>query len=447
LPCGPKGHKENDKLILIDKYILSKNVFKELNVLRLVCNFNELAKAFSDPIFKNTITIIFTSLVSSCFGFIFWLLAAKLYDQNDVGIATVLISSISILIVLSRLGLDTTIIRYIPEEDKSNIFNTSIIITTVFSILVGTIFIIGIDIWAPKLIFLKSYELYTIYILFLIANSLFSITNSSFIAMQKSTFYMLQNLIVGCRIFFLPFFLFLGIFGIFGAYGISFIISALFVYFIMFKLGINAKFSLDFMFLRRSIGFSTGNYLINILALTPSLLLPIIIFNTLGAKESANYYIAFSVASLLFIIPNAASTSFLVECSHGKAMRKAIKKSLAISFMFLIPGIAIICITSNLLLGFINPAYILADNLLKVLALSGIFLAVFSIYISVLRVNKKNKELILLNIITFSLIIGLSYNFMNIFGLIGVGYAWLIAYVIGDLIIFYRLIKKLIKGF
>ena len=85
---------------------------------------------FKDPLYKNSFFIMLTSLSNAGFGFFFWMLAAKLYPKEDVGIATALISSMSLLILLTRFGLDVAIIRFFPEKDKSSIFSTTALITT-----------------------------------------------------------------------------------------------------------------------------------------------------------------------------------------------------------------------------------------------------------------------------------------------------------------------------
>lgn len=74
-------------------------------------NLSELNHHLRDPLFKNSLFIMLTSVSSAGFGFIFWMLAAKLYSPQDVGIATVLISSMALLILLSRFGLDFSIDR------------------------------------------------------------------------------------------------------------------------------------------------------------------------------------------------------------------------------------------------------------------------------------------------------------------------------------------------
>lgn len=49
-------------------------------------NLEEIKKHLNDPLYKNSLFIMLTSISGSGFGFIFWILAAKLYAPQDVGI-------------------------------------------------------------------------------------------------------------------------------------------------------------------------------------------------------------------------------------------------------------------------------------------------------------------------------------------------------------------------
>ena len=100
-----------------------------------------LKKYLNDPLYKNSFFIMLTSISNAGFGFFFWMLAAKLYPKEDVGIATALISSMALLVLLSRFGLDQSLIRFFPERDKGSVFSTSVAITTFFAVLFGIIFI------------------------------------------------------------------------------------------------------------------------------------------------------------------------------------------------------------------------------------------------------------------------------------------------------------------
>jgi len=54
----------------------------------------------------------------------------------------------------------------------------------------------------------------------------------------------------------------------------------------------------------------------------PNMILPIMVLNVLGAEQAAYYYIAYAIAALLFMIPNAISMSLFVEGSHGSFRRR-----------------------------------------------------------------------------------------------------------------------------
>lgn len=186
-------------------------------------NLTELTHHLHDPLLKNSLFIMLTSISGAGFGFIFWMLAAKLYPAEDVGIATALISSMMLLVLLSRFGLDFSIIRFFPGADKSRIFSTSAIITTFFAVLFGAVFLAGVDILSPELGLLKLPLNAALFLIFLAASSVTALTAISFIAIRKAGFQFIQSIIVGSRILFLIPLIALGAIGIFGAVGISFL--------------------------------------------------------------------------------------------------------------------------------------------------------------------------------------------------------------------------------
>jgi len=67
-------------------------------------NRKELKQHLSNTLYKNSFFIMLTSTSSAAFGFIFWMLAARLYPQQDVGLASAVISAMSC--VFSVFGLD-----------------------------------------------------------------------------------------------------------------------------------------------------------------------------------------------------------------------------------------------------------------------------------------------------------------------------------------------------
>jgi O-antigen/teichoic acid export membrane protein len=360
-------------------------------------------------------------------GFLFWVVAARLYSEKDVGIATVLTSSITLIVALSRMGLDSSQIRFFPDYDKGKIFNTSVIISTVFSLLIGTFFVLNINVFSPQLIFLKLNN-FILFSLYLAANSILTVILNTFTAMRKTEFISLCGIITGSRLLLLFPLVSFEAMGVFGAFGISFILTILLSIFILIKFDIRPAFEIDIKFLKESFHFSLGNYASALLANSPTWILPIIVFNILGSKEAAYYYIAYSIASILIVIPSAISMQLFVECSHGRSLRKVVSTSMIMTFSVLIPCAAVMTICSGWLLTAVGKDYIVGLETLRFMILSVFFMAIVYICQSIARVQKKNNVLVFIGGATFVSIIISSYYFIPKFGLVGAGYALLVGY-------------------
>jgi len=390
-------------------------------------------KYMRDPLVRNSLFIILASALGGAFGFVFWMIAAKIYPKEDVGVATALISSLSLVILLSRFGLNQSLMRFFPERDKGKVFGTSVIITTLFVVLFGAIFIAGIDMWAPELYQVKQYAFP--YLLFLVANSIVLLTGNAFIALRKAEYYFLQSLLMGSRIVFLIPLVFLGTLGIFSSVGTSFLVTLIFSLLFLAKLGIKPT-GMDRGFLSDTFRFSAGNHVAALLMRSPQYILPVMVLNMLGAGETAHYYVAFAISSLLFIIPQAVSTSLLVEGSHGVALKKTARKSIFTIFLLLTPSVIILYFFGELVLQLVGKDYAGRGlNLLRLMALSSFFVAICEIYSSIRRIQKDMKGLILLGALIFALLLGLSYTFIPKLGLPGVGYAWIISYGVSGVVL------------
>jgi O-antigen/teichoic acid export membrane protein len=394
----------------------------------------ESSRLWKEPLYRNSFLIIISYVAGAGIGLFFWILAAKFFSEENVGIASALISSISLIVSLSFLGLNESLIRFFPERNKSKVFSTSIIITTFVAIVFGIIFIAGTDIWSPKLGILKS-DLAIFYLAFLAMTSISTLVCLSFIAMRKAEFSFLYNILLGTRIVFLLPLIFMGSIGIFGAYGASVIIACTVVFLLLVREGVIPVFSLDRKYLHDAFHFSVGNYIAGLLSLAPALILPIMVLNVLGAEMTAYFYIAYAIASILFMIPNAVSISLFVEGSHEAALKKNTLKSLLIIIVLLIPSVLFFYFFGGYILGVIGKSYIEGFDLLKILVFSSFFVAIINVYFSIKKVQKDIKGLIFLSSLLFVLLIGLSYVFMNKFGLIGVGFAWMVAYGLCSMVI------------
>jgi len=245
--------------------------------------------------------------------------------------------------------------------------------------------------------------------------------------MRKGNYYFLQNLVINSRIILIFIFVSMGAIGIYNSFWVATFFS-LGVALFLLKYELKLTFSFNKDFFKESLKFSTGNYISSLFSSTPALILPILVLNILGVNQAAYYYIAYAIVSIIFMVPNAVSTSLFVEGSHGESLKKGVVKSYAIIFTLLIPMVLIIFFLGQYILSFLGESYLESLELLKIFALSSFFVAIVYVYISVKRVQMDIKSLMLVSITTCILTLSLSPLFLLEFGIIGIGYAWIITY-------------------
>jgi len=386
------------------------------------------------PLYVNAYYLMANTVVGSILGFAFWTVAARYYSPQDIGLSSALISSTGLIMTISNLGLGAGLIRFLPSSSKPNsLINSSLILTSLASFIVGVIFLSGLNLWSPKLIFiLKDYR----YILFFLALSIFtmisSIQDNIFIAYRSAKFTFMKNTIIAIiKIILLLFLLNLGAFGIFSATGIGIILAVLISMTLLLPKVIpdyRFSYALDKDVLKDTIRFSFENYVAGLVGGLHTMILPLMILNTLGAEANAYYYIAYSIAGVLFIIPGAISTSLFAEGSNDITnLSHNVKRSLQLSLMLLSLGIITVFLFGDKILLLFGKTYSQASfEMLKLLSISAIPIAINSIIFTVLRINFKMKTVIRLSALNSIGILALAYLLSQKFQLTGIGIAWII---------------------
>lgn len=399
------------------------------------------SRLYDSTLYRGFLFILLSMAISAFTGFIFWMLAAKYYSMESVGIASALISSMMLLSILSRFGFHISIIQFFPNGDKSAILSTYTNITVIVSSLLAIVYICGINLWAPKLSILHS-NFSFIFVIILVINSITPLFGYSFIAIKKPETNFLIYLITGLRIVALYPFISYGEIGIFSAVGFSLIITLLFSIYCIKKNNLKLYVVIDEQYIKGSLKSSFANYLTNILILIPNQIIPIMVFNILGAREAAIFIIPFTISSTSLMISNSVSTSLLVEGSHGRRLKPLIFNSVAISYALTIPVISIVLLFGQPLLSIIGTLYVEGYALLKILILSSLVTPFFYIYLSVLRIAGETTRLIVFPGFVFFLQILFSYLLLSKFGIVGVGYAWFLSYCLGLLVIIFYHFKS-----
>jgi O-antigen/teichoic acid export membrane protein len=398
---------------------------------------NLYEKVMGDPLYRNSIYLMISSGVMAAFGFFFWMICARLFSVENIGLATTIISVMSLIAGFSVLGLNTGLIRYLPNsKDRNKKINTTFTIVALTAVIVSCIFLIGIGKFSPRLLFIKENIILSFaFIFFMVLQSLNSMIENVFLAFRSAKFVLVKNTIFSILKLVMPFiFIAFGAFGIFSAYMSALLIGFGTVFLILiFKFHYKPRLIFYDSVIMKMGRYSFGNYVAGFIYGLPLMLLPLMITNMLHPETTAYYYMAMQIANLLFVIPNATTNSLFAEGSHNeRGLKKNVFKSIWIIAILLIPAILLTLLFGKyILLAFGQEYSTQGFRFLEIMAFSGIFVSVNAIFASVFKVKRRINEIIVRNIIGTIVILGLAYLFINKgIGLIGIAYAYIAGQII-----------------
>jgi len=374
-------------------------------------------------------TIVMTGL-----GFFFWMVVARFYTEAEVGLGAAIISAMSFLAMLSRLGFGAALIRFLPKAEKPvDIINSCFTLSGMVALTLAAIFMAGLNLWSPAIGFITENLIFAIaFAVFVLLWALSGLTDYIFVAKRRAEFVLSKGALFSLLKIPIPILLvlFFHAFGIAASWGIA--------------VGVAVAVSL-FFFLPRvqshyrpvpklSVGaisnmwrYSTGNYLASLFATAPTLILPIMVVNLIGAAYNAYFYVAWMIAGLLFAIPFAVSQSLFAEGAHFEdKLAVNVGRAFKLIFSLLVPAALLLWLLGNWLLSLFGEGYALNGlMLLHILVLSSLFIGVNHVYNSILRVEGRIRELALIFGFTAAAVLLGSYFVLPKTGIIGIGYVWL----------------------
>ena len=79
----------------------------------------EMRSLIGASLYRNAAYLLLGTAVISATGFVFWIIAARLYPVEVVGVGSAIISALGLMAVLPELGLATGLVRFLPGAGKN----------------------------------------------------------------------------------------------------------------------------------------------------------------------------------------------------------------------------------------------------------------------------------------------------------------------------------------
>ncbi len=409
--------------------------------------------AAGSSLYANSVFLILNSAAGAALGFVFWVLAARLYPADAVGSASAVISVVGLLAFIATLGFGTGLIRFLslPGTNKAALINSCLTLSGLVALAGALVFLARVSVWSPAVQFVRSDLRFALtFVIFVISTTLVNLLNDTYLAFGRAEYTFTQGLALGLLKVALiaAFVVAVSIYGIIAAVAIATAILALagMVFFLpRLQPGYRPAPGISRHFTGEIFHFSVANYVGQGLASLPGWLLPVIVLSRLSSQENAHFFIAWSIAAILFSVPNAIANSLFAECSRDSSrLARDLRRSLVMSVVLGAAAAIIFAAGGNWILLAFGRQYSSGGlNLLWLLVPSILPLSVTSLYLAVAKIRKKVGYIIAANgaIAAGTLVPG--YILLPRLGILAPGLAWLVSQTIVALVVLVPLIRIL----
>ncbi len=404
-----------------------------------IISFSSIQKLSRQSLFLNAYALVSSNLITAFSGYLFWMVVARRFDVEIVGLASAIISSMALIELLTNLGLGAGLIRFLTdcknEIERKQIVNISITVRLGTVLVAGFLFILGINLWAPGLLILQSKPiLWTTFIILLISNGIFTLLTSFFVAIRKSQYVFLMSLIYNALKILLAFFcsISFGILSVMIAFLLPIAFSifvAAFTFLFRLKPRYIPRFSFKFRHYCEFFSYSVSNQIADILITFPQMLMPLLVLNILGPQANAHYYTASMTAGILRTISMSISQSAFAEgAAKSDVFFKHIRDSFWLSLLAVSTMGSLTFVLAPKIIYFFGHSYVQQGVVTLRLLLVSVFpfILIHHLFTTVYRVQKNINLLVLTS---------LAWSVLSIIGaLVGIQKGELVGAVIGWLV-------------
>lgn len=399
-----------------------------------------LGRLKSDHMLRNSLFLLLSTGVQAALGFAFWIVVARLFSTEDVGRGSSLISAIGLIAYFALLGLNNAVVRYLPTaRDKNSLITSTVLLVGGFGALIGAIYIFATPVFAPKISFVAHQPLLALgFVVLAAASSVNLLTDSVFIASRKASYTALTDGGVGgiSKIVFSLLLAGAGAYGVFSASAGGFAAAALASLVLMgIVLRWRPALHKPIEILKPLIKFSFANYAGDVMALLPTLVVPLIILDRLGPSSEAYFFVAFQLANLLYAAGRAIEQTFLAEGSQADAdWRGLLRRSLRLLVVLFVPMCLVVVVGAHWVLLVFGVKYSqFGTPTLMLLAAAAVPMGANNWLQTVLRLAGALKAIVWSGMVCAVSVCALAW-FLAPYGLTALSVAWVIGSTLGALV-------------
>jgi O-antigen/teichoic acid export membrane protein len=382
--------------------------------------------------------LVLSSALSSGIGLLFWVLAARLFDQATVGVNSTAVSAMTLLSTAAQLNLGNAMLRFVPVAGRG----TRALVAGCYAAgagaatAAGAVFALGAPLWAPDLV--TAFGQAGLLAFFLVSTpigTMFVMQDYVLPALKRATVVPVENLVFSVLKIVL-----LGAAaatGLLVGIAVSWTVATALV-----VVGITV-YLLRVLPPRRTGGppeasrvtvrdvaqFVRADYAGTVFWLAALFGLQLVVLARLGAEAAATYGVVWQIGYALYLVPNGMGQSLVAHVAADPARLEAARDGMVTKALTLIvPAVVVAAPASYLVLSIFGSSYAEAGSeLLVLLLVSAVPNVVTAAAVWAARVRRDGRVLFGIPAGISTTVIAGSWVLMPVMGVTGAGVAWLVA--------------------
>lgn len=392
---------------------------------------------------------LIVSLATWALGaFLFWLIAARVADPDAVGRASALFSSLLAVVALTGLGLPVTLSRFARTEadDADGLFAWAVATSTAFAAIGATVFfVVAPESLTAPLTDHGPVAAWFVYTGAVAGTAIAALTDVRLMTLRRWRWVFIRVAAVNVtRIVFLiaapaddAFVLFLLAALIPAASGAA-------AAGVLQCVGVGGRLLPLPSSLRPAARYTAVNYVGDLAIHAPLMVLPVIVLLSVEPSVNAAFYIAWSVAAVVFLVPQAIAQALLVEGGRdGSSLSSQVRAALAAGLALTVVASVGARVFDHAVVWAYGSDYEATARLLPSLVGASIAWVFTSIALAHARVRKAGGSVLLITGV-FAVTVLLPAAFATpVHGIDGAARAWLLGNIATSLVATFVLTRAL----
>lgn len=392
----------------------------------------------NQAILANASSLVGTLLVTSGLGFAYWWVVARQFETVDAGLAAAFISAMLLLGTIGMMGMGTLMIGELARHPKlvASLIATALLIAGTASAILGLGFaLIAAHFSADFVLLAANWGYLLLFTAGVTTTGMVLVLDQALLGLLRGSWQLWRNAIFSAAKLLLLwpaayYFRSAGAMAIYATWLVGNLLSLLFMIWLVGNQSLRrANYQPQWQLFRQLRNIAVAHHILNLSLQTVQFAMPVIVTVIISPETNASFYVAWLIASSLFIVPTSLTQAlYAVSAADVTILAQKIRFTLRTSFAgVIVAGLAIL-VTADFVLSFFDPTYAqTAAPSLRWLLLAALPIVIRVHYVAICQIRRQLAHAATVFLAASVLELTLAIVGALVGGLIGLTIGWVIA--------------------